>query len=67
MAASTCSKCGNHSFEIVQNVPVGSSFKLWFVQCANCGCVVGTHEYILLSSMILDLANKLNVELTFNT
>jgi hypothetical protein len=29
--------------------------------------VVGTHEHILISSMILDLAQKLDVELTFNT
>ena len=66
MALSSCPKCENHAFEIVPNVPKNSNFQLWFVQCKNCGCVVGTHENILISSMILDLAKKLNVELTFN-
>ena len=66
MAISTCSKCGNQTFEVVPNAPKGSIFQLWFVQCDKCGCVVGTHEKFLISSMILDLAKKLNVELTFN-
>ncbi|MDH8700852.1 putative Zn finger protein [Dysgonomonadaceae bacterium PH5-43] len=56
MAKSSCPKCGNHSFEVVFNSPKGSNFQLWFVQCDSCGCVVGTHEKILITSMIQDLA-----------
>ena len=67
MAVSSCPKCGNHTFEAVQNEPKNSNFQLWFIQCSSCGCVVGTHENVLISSMILDLAKKLNIELTFNT
>jgi len=67
MATSTCLKCGNHSFEMVLNTPIGSEFKLWFVQCSQCGCVIGTHEFYSIVSVIKNLADKLNIELTFNT
>jgi hypothetical protein len=46
MAASTCVKCGNDSFEAVETTPVGSEHPVTFVQCASCGGVVGVHDGI---------------------
>jgi len=42
---STCSKCGNHSFEIQENSPARSRYMVWMVQCSSCGSVVGALEY----------------------
>ena len=41
MAASTCGKCGGHSFERALLTPIGEDRKLTVVQCANCGTVIG--------------------------
>ena len=40
MATSTCVKCGNASFELKETVLTGSPWKLYFVQCSQCGGVV---------------------------
>ena len=41
MPASTCLKCGGHSFEIVPLTPLGQAYKLTLVQCSGCGTPVG--------------------------
>jgi hypothetical protein len=46
MAASTCVKCGNDSFEAVEAMPAGSEHPVTLVQCASCGGVVGVHDGI---------------------
>ena len=46
MAQSTCIKCGGHRFEMVERAPSGSRFKMYFIQCAGCGVVVGVTEYL---------------------
>lgn len=47
MAQSSCPKCGGHSFELKENAPMGSNFKVNFIQCAalTCGTVLGVMEY----------------------
>ena len=40
MAASTCVNCGSTSFELKETVLTGSPWKLYFVQCSQCGGVV---------------------------
>ncbi len=59
MALSTCPKCGGHSFEMVENTPSRSSYKIMFIQCASCGAVVGTQEYFNIGSLIYKLAKAL--------
>jgi excinuclease UvrABC ATPase subunit len=54
MVSSTCIKCGNHSFQIVENSPSGAAFKLMFVQCGSCGGVVGIQDYFNIGSLIKD-------------
>ncbi len=66
MAQSTCPNpdCKGHSFELVQNTPYKSAFKLQFVQCSKCGTVVGVLEYFNAGALIEKLANALNVKLS---
>jgi hypothetical protein len=63
MAISSCPKCGNHYFEVKENTPQKSNFKMQFIQCASCGTVVGTMDYWSISKLIIDLAAKLGVKL----
>ena len=50
MAVSKCVKCAGVKFEVVETQPApfssvpGSIVKYGFVQCANCGAVVGVVE-----------------------
>lgn len=43
--------------------PSGSAFKLMFIQCRSCGCVVGSHEYHNTASLLEKLASKLGFKL----
>lgn len=63
MTQSTCIKCGNTSFEIQEATPRDSSFVLNFVQCANCGGVIGVLEFDNIGQLIYGLAEKLNIRL----
>jgi hypothetical protein len=65
MAQSTCPnpECKGHSFQLSENSPSGSAFKLQFVQCSNCGTVVGVLESHNSAVLIQKLANALNVRL----
>lgn len=64
MALSSCPKCGGHRFEMVTKEPSGSKFKVQFIQCASCGCVVGTSEYYNIGALLHKLAEKLNINLS---
>lgn len=47
MGWSKCTKCDSHLFEVVEQSNVRNSrYKLWFVQCASCGTVVGVLNYL---------------------
>jgi len=63
MAYSTWVKCGSTSFEIKENSPKGSQFKLMFVQCSSCGGVVAVMDYYNIGVLIHSLAKKLNITL----
>ena len=58
MAQSKCPKCDATSFEIMENSPKNSNFKIIFIQCSNCGCVVGTMDYFNLGAKINELEQK---------
>lgn len=61
MANSTCIKCGTSRFELKQANISGASFIMYFVQCANCGGVIGVVEASNISAKIDKLAKKLGV------
>ena len=63
MALSTCGKCENRFFEVVQSGPSNSNFKLNFVQCSRCGNVVGVLDFYNIGQLIRDLATKLGVSI----
>ena len=52
MAQSKCGGCGSTTFEVKENVPTHSTFKLLFVQCSKCGVVVGVNEWFNLGAML---------------
>lgn len=57
---STCPKCGGHLFEIEENSPDGSAYKIYFVQCTSCGNPVGTEDFFNVNSQIEILEKKIN-------
>jgi len=63
MASSTCVKCGDGHFELVEYTPKKSAFKLSFIQCSSCGGVVGVLDYYNIGEIIHKLADKLGVKL----
>ena len=52
MAESTCVKCGAKRFEMAQNQPAGSKVKVFFVQCAACGGVVGAMDLYAVGDIV---------------
>jgi predicted nucleic-acid-binding Zn-ribbon protein len=63
MATAKCPKCESTSFELKENSVQGSNFRLNFVQCTHCGCVVGVQEYFNIGALIKKFAKKLNINL----
>lgn len=63
MARSTCPKCASNRFETSEATPNKSAFKLIFIQCAECGAVVGVIDYYNIGHLIYKLAAKLHVKL----
>ena len=63
MALSTCIKCGATVFELKEAEPRGGKYKLMFVQCSQCGGVVGATEYYNIGQLIHTLAKKLKIKL----
>lgn len=59
MATSACVKCGYTTFEHKSAEPRGSKFKLAFIQCAQCGGVVGVMEQHNLGARIAILEERL--------
>lgn len=60
MASSKCSKCDNSYFEVVENSPRNSNYKLIFVQCSSCGSVVGTMDYYNIGTKLRDIEGKID-------
>lgn len=60
MALSTCAACKGSFFEVVEQSPRGSNYKLLFVQCATCGVVVGTHEWINAGATLQTIEKKID-------
>lgn len=63
---SACPKCENYAFELEENTPAGSRYRLLFVQCAACGTVVGVLDFFNIGDvlkhverMVEGIANRL--------
>jgi hypothetical protein len=68
MAASKCMKCAGVKFEVVETQPApyssvpNSTVKYGFVQCANCGGVVGVVEAPSVLAMLDRIAAAVNAK-----
>ncbi|HMK03805.1 MAG TPA: hypothetical protein VK489_06420 [Ferruginibacter sp.] len=68
MAYSKCPKCDNTYFEVTENAPTKSNYKLLFVQCSKCGSVVGTMDFYNIGTLIGELEKKVdNISLSSST
>ncbi len=56
---STCAKCNGNLFQVVEQEPAGSNFKLMFVQCSACGTPVGVLDYFNIGSLLDDQKKQL--------
>lgn len=61
MAMSTCVKCGGQFFEVRENSPFNSNFKLFFVQCTTCGGVVGVTDYYNTGAQLEQIKKHLGI------
>jgi len=61
MAVSKCAKCDNTVFEMIEKEPVGSEFKVMFIQCARCGTVVGIHDYYNIGAMLNNIKKHMGM------
>lgn len=62
MAQSRCPKCNNSTFEIVEQEPKNSSYKLMFVQCSSCGSVIGVLDYFNIGTLLKKLKDDNEIE-----
>lgn len=67
MAYSKCPKCENGYFEVTENFPSKSNFKLLFVQCSVCGSVVGTMDYWNIGTLVKELEKKVGLGTSTST
>ena len=65
MANSTCPKCSSNSFEMKEAKIRNSAYRLYFVQCASCGAVVGVQEFENIGALIYKLAKKMGINLNY--
>jgi hypothetical protein len=67
MPESTCVRCGNQTFELVESSPLGSNFKFLFLQCSTCGGVAGVLDYLNIGSILIEQSNLIRkIALTLN-
>lgn len=62
---SKCPKpdCNSSSFELAEEEPTGSKFKLNFVRCSSCGAVVGVLDYYNIGAVLNKLGKRLGFDL----
>lgn len=57
---SKCGRCGGALFELKENEPNGSNFKINFIQCCMCGTPIGTMGYFDTYTTIVDMEKRIN-------
>jgi hypothetical protein len=62
MAQSTCNKCGNTRFEMVEPLNIAkANYRYMFIQCAGCGGVVGVTEVFNSIPLLHQIMEKLGI------
>ena len=64
MAISKCGNCGRiGGWEMVEQSPLNSEWKVQFIQCMYCGVPIGVLPWHNTAAVLRVLAAKLNVKL----
>ena len=58
---SKCPKCDKTFFEVIEETPTNSNWKMFFIRCSSCKVVVGTSEFLNLGNQILKIQEKLGI------
>lgn len=57
---SKCGSCGHGQFEIKENSPRGSRYKLMLIQCASCGVPVAAQDYYNTGAQLTQQQQKID-------
>lgn len=60
MVLSKCGSCGGNSFGIAEQIPLGTQFKILFVQCNACGVPIGVTTASNVNKQINDLNARMD-------
>lgn len=60
-----CPCCQSSNFEEVLEYVLNSNEKKCFIICSHCGCVVGVLDLHNAAELIRELADKLNIKLSY--
>ncbi len=52
MAMSKCPHCNTSRFEIAENSPASSQYKVFLVQCSGCGAPFGVMDYFNVGTLL---------------
>ena len=64
MTTSRCGKCGSSGFELKMTSDIkGANYAYSFIQCSNCGTVVGVVDAHYVPSLLEKIATKLGFKL----
>ena len=61
MSIPQCPKCSSTKFQITSKDVINGNFKVAFIHCSICGCVVGTQEPLSISHYVDKIAKKLGI------
>jgi hypothetical protein len=60
-SGSKCPQCKATSFEIAEETPTHSAWKLYFVRCSFCKTAIGVIEYYNSGSLLHKIMDKLGI------
>jgi len=60
---SKCPKCEQTGFELVEDTPYKSEYKMWYLRCMSCKTLVTALEYYDINSRLEKLARALRIDL----
>lgn len=61
-SGSKCPKCNSTSFEMVEDTPMGSKFKLMFIRCSHCKTLISASEFFNAGELLTRICDKLNID-----
>jgi hypothetical protein len=59
MAIPTCPHCKATHFDVTENEPYGSNYKIFIVHCTGCGAPIGPMEYVVTGVLLANQEKQL--------